>query len=56
MKTNAGVEHQPARIAIRGGKTWTVDDWKKIDFASEVGWQQAFEIFEDRMRVGDSSI
>lgn len=41
---------EPLRIAIRQGKTWTVDNWKSIDFNQEEGWQQAINIFEDRIR------
>ncbi len=29
---------------------YTDDDWKKIDFQSEQGWQQAVTILEDRIR------
>ena len=38
------------RIAIRGAKTWTIKDWKEIDFSQDPGWQKAIDIFEDRMR------
>ncbi len=38
------------RIAIRSSKTWTIKDWKEIDFSHESGWQKAIDIFEDRIR------
>ncbi len=43
-------ENDDTRIAIRGDKTWTVKEWKEIDFSQEDGWKQAFTIFEDRIR------
>jgi len=38
------------RIAIKGAKTWTIKDWKEIDFSQEPGWQKAIDVFEDRYR------
>ena len=38
------------RIAIRGDRTWTINDWEEIDFSQDPGWQKAINIFEDRYR------
>lgn len=43
-------EIESTRIAIRGSKAWTIEDYKKIDFSLESGWQKAIDIFEDRIR------
>jgi len=44
------IKNEPLRIAARQSKTWTVEDWRAIDFTQEAGWQRAIEIFEDRIR------
>jgi hypothetical protein len=38
------------RIAIRGTNTWTIKDWKDLDFTQESDWQKAIDIFENRIR------
>lgn len=39
------------RIAPKGRwKHWTVEDYQKIDFSKEDGWQKAIDIFEARIR------
>ncbi len=40
------------RIAPKpGGEHWTVDDWEKINFETEDGWQEAIEIGKERLRM-----
>jgi hypothetical protein len=34
----------------RGGGTWTVADYKALDFSREEDWQTAIQMFEDRIR------
>lgn len=42
---------EPLRIAPKGrGEHWTIEDYQKIDFAQEEGWQRAIDIFEDRIQ------
>jgi hypothetical protein len=49
MPVNA-LLNEPIRIAPRpGGGHWTVEDWRKIDFGTEEGWQEAINIGEARL-------
>lgn len=43
-------DNETTRIAIRGDHSWTIKQWKEIDFNQETGWKQAIDIFEDRIR------
>lgn len=42
---------EPIRVApSRKGGHWTNHDYQALDFSTEEGWQQAVDIFEDRIR------